>query len=116
MGLTWKVNVADPKLSHSIIQYRKPPDYNKISDLIENIIKMEQYCDINMKVHHFSKVLIDALDSNACLITKRAKYQSQPPWFNYTILKGIHKRELAKRKKDYNDYKLWRNMVVEQIR
>ena len=77
---------------------------------------MEQYCDINMKVHHFSKVLIDALDSNASLITKRVKYQCQPPWFNSTILKGIHKRELAKRKKDYNDYKLWRNMVVEQIR
>ena len=26
VGLTWKVNVADPKLIHSIIQYRKPPD------------------------------------------------------------------------------------------
>ena len=31
---------------------------------------MKQYCDINMKVHHFSRVLIDALDSNASLITK----------------------------------------------
>ena len=35
---------------------------------------------------------------------------------NSTILKGIHKRDLAKRKIDYNDYKLWRNKVVEQIR
>ena len=35
---------------------------------------------------------------------------------NSTILKGIHNWEVAKCKKDYNDYKLWRNMVVDPIR
>ena len=106
---------------HKTIKYRKCNNFNSatfLSDLqnapwltngAENI-SMDQY--LQSFISTFTKII----DKHLPLVTKRIKRPKQPEWISNNILLAINKRENAKKNKDQQNYKYWRNEATKLIR
>ena len=71
---------------------------------------MDQY--LQSFISTFTKII----DKHLPLVTKRIKRPNQPEWISNTILLAINKRENAKKNKDEQNYKCWRNEATKLIR
>ena len=64
----------------------------------------------------FISTFTKIIDKHLPLVTKRIKRPKQPEWISNNILLAINKRENAKKNKDEQIYKYWRNEATKLIR
>ena len=67
-------------------------------------------------LQRFITTFTKIIDKHLPLVTKRIKRPQQPEWITNNILLAINKRENAKKIKDANNYKYWRNAITKLIR
>jgi exonuclease III len=121
VGLCWRyfTSKADQNNKHKVISYRRTCDINfpefrdKIATDLQHISFSE---NVDKSVSDFNTTITNEIDRTAPLITKRVKIDKQPMWFTHNISLLIQKRNQYKKKKDYDNYRLYRSKVSKEIK
>lgn len=78
-------------------------------DYVESIPYPSHALDI------FYNIFYDVLNKHAPIKVKRIKRQHQPDWYSEEIKHARKTRDLFHAKKDWNNYKVWRNNTIKLI-
>ncbi|CAC5401832.1 unnamed protein product [Mytilus coruscus] len=104
---------------HVTIKYRNFTKFNQekfIEDLKAKNFKEILYFDNpDHALDAWYSKLLNVLNKHAPIITKRVKIKSQPKWLNQDINQLRAKRDFYHKKKDFENYKLFRNKLSAQI-
>ena len=118
--ITRSTKSLDKKHSHITITYRDYKRFNASEYLADlacvNFDTLQVIDNPNIALEQFYKLLLPVLDKHAKIKTKRVKHQNSPKWMNSAIKEARHKRDLYHKKKDPENYRIWRNKVTELIR
>ena len=117
--ITRHAPTLEKKHNHLEIKYR---DFSKFkeSEFLKDLKRkpFDQIDDIyecNAALESFYNYLIDVLNKHAPLKTKRVKQQIKPSWLSKDITDAMHTRDRFHKKKDWDNYKKWRNLVISKI-
>lgn len=115
-----KVTTHEPKASHYTIQYRSFKRFDEtefISDLQSvpwDIIKV--FDDVNDALNAWYSLFLEVIDKHVPLKMHRVKHKNQPNWLSPEIIDSIKIRDRFKAIGNKEQYKLWRNKVVNMIK
>ncbi|KAK3098946.1 hypothetical protein FSP39_024557 [Pinctada imbricata] len=117
---TRRLPKLEKKKKHLEITYRdfKNFDENKFLQDLYNapFIKIDEQENVNDALELFYGLYLDILNKHAKILTKRVKTQTKPKWLTPDINEARFKRDYFHKKKDTQNYKIWRNKVLELIR
>ena len=105
---------------HKTIRYRSFSKFNEndfINDLSQidfNII--ETIADPNTSLELMYDMLNNLLTQHAPITIKRVKRHQQPGWYTDEIKQARITRDKYKHKKDWDQYKMWRNKCISIVR
>ena len=88
----------------------------RVSKLYESLTLYAENITTDQYLQRFISTFTKIIDKHLPLVTKRIKRPQQPEWITNNILLAINKRENAKKIKDENNYKYWRNATTKLIR
>ncbi|CAC5363128.1 unnamed protein product [Mytilus coruscus] len=104
---------------HVTIKYRNFTKFNKekfIEDLkAKNFNEILYFDNPDHALDAWYSKLLNVLNKHAPIITKRVKKKSQPKWLNQVINQLRAKRDFYHKKRDFENYKLFRNKLTAQI-
>ena len=111
---------AIKKRKHIEIQYRDFKNFDEnlfLNDLLEvNLDDLEQISDPTEINNMFYSLMFGVLNKQVKTKTKRVKSQLKPSWISPEINDARHMRDFYHKKKDTENFKLWRNKVTDLIR
>jgi hypothetical protein len=121
--LTWKFGKAANSMvdlhQHQSIKYKRSnrgkETSNQNPSLNSGMKAVIESTTVNQKVDIFNQALTNTT-KHSHPISRRVKRPRQPFWFNVDILNAIKLRDSLKIKKNFEQYKLQRNKVVNMIR
>ena len=106
---TFKTSVHN----HVTIKYRNFTKFNKekfIEDLkAKNFNEILYFDNPDHALDAFYSKLLNVLNKHVPITTKRVKKKSQPKWLNQDINQLRAKRDFYHKKRDFENYKLFRN-------
>ena len=117
---TRKINSKIPKNDHNIASYRCFKHFNEVNFLTELTNDLEtsandhETVDANLAL--FSSLIIQQLNKHAPIKNKRVKTKRMPYWFTPDIRQMQKLRDNCKRKKQWTEYKMYRNKTRQLIR
>ena len=100
---------------HNTIHYRSYKHFNE-----QNFLKdlecqpwsvLDIYDDPDDALDYFVNIFTDVMDSHLPQRERRVKYRQQPDWFNTEIADAIKSRDSAKKHKNEDQFKFWRQKV-----
>ncbi|CAC5358177.1 unnamed protein product [Mytilus coruscus] len=104
---------------HVTIKYRNFNKFNQekyIEDLkAKNFNEILYFDDLDHSLDAWYSKLLNVLNKHAPTITKRVKKKSQSKWLNQDINQLRAKRDFYHKKKDFKNYKLFRNKLSAHI-
>lgn len=115
-----KVNSSIPKMMHNTIRYRSFKNFNeaKFNEDLESIpwdvIKV--FDNVDDALDAWYSLFSDVINKHVPLKQHRVKNVNQPNWLTPEIIDSIKTRDRFKALGDLNQYKIWRNKVVNLIR
>lgn len=118
--VTRKVNAHIPKVIHNTIRYRsfKNFDEAKFHEELESIpwdvIKVFDTVDDALDAWY--SLFSDVIDKHVPLKQHRVKNANQPNWLTPEIIEGIKTRDRSKAIGNMDQFKTWRNKVVNLIK
>lgn len=118
--LTRKVNTQLPKMTHHTIKYRsfKQFDETKFNDDLKSVpwdvIKV--FDNVDDALDTWYSLLSDVIDKHVPLKQHRVKRINQPVWLNSEIIESIKTRDRFKALGNTEQYRIWRNKVVNLIK
>ena len=117
---TRKVNCKIPKNEHVTTTYRCFKKFNEsafLSDLQNDLdlFTANATC-VDDDFSNWSNLIITRLDNHAPIKTLRVKHRRLPEWFSPDITHMQRLRDDSKRKKNWSDFKRYRNKTRQLIR
>ncbi|CAC5369237.1 unnamed protein product [Mytilus coruscus] len=104
---------------HVTIKYRNFTKFNKekfIEDLkAKNFNEILYFDNPDHALDAWYSKLLNVLNKHAPIITKRVKKKSQPKWLNQDINQLRAIRDFYHKKRDFENYKLFKNKLTAQI-
>ncbi len=117
--LNRRIHNKAKKDNHIEIKYRCFKRFNEdnfISDLSNspfNLIELEE--DVNIAMEKWYDLFERVLDKHAPIRNKRVKSYKQAEWFNDSIKTAINNRNNCHSRKDWENFKHWRNKTTSLI-
>lgn len=107
------------KRGHTSITYRSMKHFNE-AEFLQDLRNMTwddiKVCpEPHQALNIFETKLINAINANAPLKTKRVKRPQQPKWLNEDINSARKLRDQYKSKQMEDEYKYWRNITTSRI-
>ncbi|MEW8548507.1 MAG: reverse transcriptase family protein, partial [Candidatus Thiodiazotropha sp.] len=118
--LTRKTSVHIPKTTHHTIKYRsfKHFDESKFNEDLNSIpwdvIKV--FDNVNDALDTWYSLFSEVIDKHVPLKQHRVKHVNQPMWLTSEVIESIKTRDRFKALGNTDQYKIWRNKVVNLIR
>ena len=116
---TRKMHVQPPKSSHFTISYRSFKNFDE-AKFIEDLqtvpwdtIKLFDDTDDIMEA--WLDLFLQVVDKHVPIKQHRVKHKNQPQWMTPEILDAMKCRDKHKSLGNDNEYKIWRNKVIELI-
>ncbi len=107
--------------THKTITYRQHKHFNQNDYVCD--LQAAPWQNINFTndttdqcLESFLNIYTSIIDKHLPLTTKRIKRPKQPEWITHEIMAAINKRDNAKKNKNEQQYKHWRNKAVLLIR
>jgi hypothetical protein len=116
---TIKTKSTSAGKGHKNIRYRSDRNFDMnlfLHDLNEIDWSLCNDNNVNKAISHFNINFLNVIKQHAPEKMKRVKYDAQPVWFTSEIKEAIKKRNKYKKKRDSENYRHWRNMVVSLIK
>ena len=117
---TRKINSKIPKNDHNIASYRCFKHFNEVNFLTELTNDLETSANdhetVDADMALFSSLIIRQLNKHAPIKNKRVKTKRMPYWFTPDIRQMQKLRDNCKRKKQWTEYKKYRNKTRQLIR
>ena len=106
--------------THTAIKYRCYKKFNEddfLFDLSEALAFIEiSNNDSSKKFKIWTSTFIDMFDKHAPMKSKRVKHETQHEWINDEIKMAIKIRDAYHKRKNWKQYKFWRNKTTALIR
>ncbi|KAK3094300.1 hypothetical protein FSP39_000043 [Pinctada imbricata] len=117
---TRRLPKLEKKKKHLEIIYRDFKNFDEkkfLQDLCSApFFKVNEKENVNDALDLFYDIFLQILDRHAKLVTKRVKTQTKPVWLTPEINEARYNRDYFHHKKDIQNFKKWRNKVIELIK
>lgn len=118
--LTRKVNSHIPKVTHHTIKYRSFKNFDEskfnedLASVPWDVIKV--FDNVDDALDAWYSLFSDVIDKHVPLKQHRVKNINQPSWLTPEIIDSIKTRDRFKALSNMDQYKIWRNKVVNLIK
>ena len=107
---------------HKLISYRNYKNFDNVK--LSNDLMVAKWHDVNLgicddisiAISSFVSEFTSIVDKHIPLVQKRVKRIKQPGWITPELLKSFSLRDSAKARRDYENYKYWRNHSTYLLR
>ena len=117
--LTRKISMQGPKNIHYTIKYRSFKNFDEIKFIEDlqtipwDVVKVFE--DVDDALETWYSLMSDVIDKHIPLKHHRVKRKNQPSWLTSEIIESIKTRDRFKALGNQEQYKAWRNKVVNLI-